>query len=313
MSIFARSVSKNFASAWSLKNHLEKLYPCDVGNYQCDGCSTKFNNRSNLSTHKKTCKGRYISSKEKDQLIQDLHSAFAVSDGKGVTEMTEMMAALRGQMENFSSSISEQSEAVMTEQACGSQRTESGRIESVTNIIDRRANRFYFSDPPGEWIDIRRIGSNSAIDIERPFWIIKIGWNGEQTSRHPAHDKEYGGTSRIIDSLLTPVAAAAEMKIKDRLVNEGKLFSAKHSNKKARDNELIIIKTQAEYAEVVSMAKSVIHIVEEPIRSDMDCLKMWKDKAKYIDAMYKQTEAMAEHANKITKELEDKIHSMKVI
>lgn len=138
-------------------------------------------------------------------------------------------------------------------------------IVSMTGIIDRRKGQFNFSEPPPSWRDIFRLGSKIAPKLREPYWILKLGYNGENTGRHNTHDIEYGDTCRIIDSFISPVAAAAEIRIKDLLLNEGKLFGGLHSSKKTRDTELIIIKSQAEYAEYVQIVQSVILNIEMTI------------------------------------------------
>ena len=52
-----------------LTKHLNRIYKCDEGDYQCEKCTQRFNSSSNLSQHRKTCKGRPLSSAERDKIV----------------------------------------------------------------------------------------------------------------------------------------------------------------------------------------------------------------------------------------------------
>ena len=72
-----------------LTKHLARKYPCDAGKYQCKECRKRFNSSCNLSTHKKTCKGRQISSAEKDKQIENYKTVLAATGNqRGNAEST---------------------------------------------------------------------------------------------------------------------------------------------------------------------------------------------------------------------------------
>ena len=66
-----------FTSNNALEKHLARKKPCDSGKFQCDRCEKKYASSSSLLGHKKNCKGRVLSSSEKDQQIQNLKIALA--------------------------------------------------------------------------------------------------------------------------------------------------------------------------------------------------------------------------------------------
>ena len=108
------------------------------------------------------------------------------------------------------------------------------------------------------------------------------------------------------------MATVAEAKFKDILRNEGKLFSGKHGNKKSRDTELIIVRSQEDYAEYVDNAQKIIAGIEDSIRKDLDSLEIWKEKTKIIDTLCKQAESMMRHAESVTAALQEKIDRPRV-
>ena len=50
--------SSLFASPSALKRHMKKKNACDVGRLQCQDCAYRCDDHSNMSKHKKTCKGK---------------------------------------------------------------------------------------------------------------------------------------------------------------------------------------------------------------------------------------------------------------
>ena len=68
-----------FDSQWKLNKHLERAFPCDEGDYECEKCNKRYQHQSNLSTHKKKCQGRKMSSQEKDKKIADLETVLAAT------------------------------------------------------------------------------------------------------------------------------------------------------------------------------------------------------------------------------------------
>lgn len=80
---------QNFETKWKLTKHLERLYPCDAGKHQCQKCLKKFAHLSNLSAHRKTCKGREMSSSEKDEKIQNLETVLAATGNQRPSTSTD--------------------------------------------------------------------------------------------------------------------------------------------------------------------------------------------------------------------------------
>ena len=70
-----------FFSNRNLKNHLNRKYPCDVGKFQCEKCSHRFNSSCNLSTHRKICTGRLLTFAEKE----DQHEATKIALAEAIS------------------------------------------------------------------------------------------------------------------------------------------------------------------------------------------------------------------------------------
>ena len=315
----------------SLESHLGQKISCDDERrkFPCknEGCVNKSTSRQARSIHMKTCEGPKQNKEEIKQanlnmklLITDLQTEVATlkipekfvapEQQAREKEMQSIFSNLLSEISDLSVDLSRKVEASPTIRLQPLElKPQSSSIVSATDIIDRRSNQFYLCDPPGEFSDLKKIGdkNNEIISIEQPFWVIKIGWNGENTGRQQGHDREYGGISRVIDSLVTAVAAAAELKIKDRLINEGKLYSGLHSNKKSRDNELIVIKSQQEYTEYVELARKIIAEVEDSVRCDVGGLRILKSNMGIMKNMCRQMEAMVSNAQAQAKSIEDKI------
>ncbi len=319
-----------FDKKHNLTKHLDQKIPCDspLRTYACmnDYCSLKFTSRQSRHNHFKTCKPRVLTSEaikenaEMTKLISSLREEIislkipqkfvAPEQQAREKEMQSIFSNLLSEIGDLSVDLSRKVETSPTIRLQPLElKPQSSSIVSATDIIDRRSNQFYFCDPPGEFSDLKRVGDNSneIISIEQPFWVIKIGWNGENTGRQQGHDREYGGISRVIDSLVTAVAAAAELKIKDRLINEGKLYSGLHSNKKSRDYELIVVRSQQEYTEYVDLARKIIAEVEDSVRCDVGGLRILKSNMGIMKNMCRQMEAMVSNAQAQAKSIEDKI------
>lgn len=292
-----KECGQQFEKKQNLNKHLAQKIPCDSERriFGCTNsfCKQKFTSRQSRHIHLKTCKPKETKETLKEENIN----------------MSEMLTTLRQQIDNF---FTTNGDATQTLTADTLTVVPNSRIASVTKVIDRRSNQFYFCHPPGKWSDIRRVGDKSKTNIKTDdtSFILKIGYNGNETGRHTTHDSEFGDTCRIIDSLVTPASAVAETKIKDMLRNDGKLFSGLHGNKKTRDTELIIVKSQEDYREYVELAQRVIFDIEGSMRNDLETLETWKEKTRQIEALCRQTEAMVAHANHVTTQLEDRVKCM---
>ena len=316
-----------FDNMSNVNAHLAQKIPCDspARKYPCpnENCCWKFTSRQSKFNHLKTCTNgketketlKQANSNMKETISNMSQEIQALKEQPNnqqqqQPEMQSMIINLLKELGNLSTGFSNHAASFKSPSPIPlKEKEQQSGIVSATDIIDRRSNQFYFCDPPGEFFNLKIVGdkSNNIITFEEPFWVIKIGYNGEKTGRQIGHDKEYGGISRVIDSLMTPVAAAAELKIKDLLMNEGKLYSGLHSNKKSRDTELIIVRSQKDYTEYVEMARTVVRNLEDGIRNDMEGLKRLKGNMEIMDSMCKQMEAMVESTKNQAIEIEEKI------
>ena len=162
-------------------------------------------------------------------------------------------------------------------------------LKSVTNIIDTRKTQCYFILPKGGWKDLTIIGQrgeDAVAKLSSTSRIIKFGFCGYETGRHDGHTREYGGVSRILDSILTQVATAAELKFKDWLRNEGRLLSGMHQYKSTNDTELLEVNSQEEYEYLVSVWQGIIRELEDSV-TPME-VELERQKTKQAEEITKQ-------------------------
>ena len=316
-----KGCEKTFDGNANLRKHLDQKIPCDseLRRYPChnEGCKHKSVSRQNRRTHMQTCKVGKLDAEpqtidEWRKANEDLSKRIAslLSNQNSVTHAQKPIASL-SELEPESASVHNEKQDIININSVSIAFSAESRllVRSVTDRVDRRSGQFYFTLPPGSWTEIRKIGEKTNLVLSELFLVIKIGYNGENTGRHNKHDAEFGGTSRILDSLVSPVAAAAELKIKDRLINDGKLFSGKHANKKIRDNELIIITSQTEYEEYVALAQKTIKDIESSITSADICMyNEWKQKVHMLREMFSETQSLLTQAEQVTNDFEDKLN-----
>ena len=135
-------------------------------------------------------------------------------------------------------------------------------LTSVTGIIDIRSPQVYLRETDGRFADVHPVGRPNMIvepELLKSFRILKLGSQG-CTNRQKEHKRTFRD-SRLLDSFLTPAHTLVESKVKDTLKNDRRLYEGLYAGKTVRDKELVLVKTQEEYEEIVAIIQSAMKAV----------------------------------------------------
>lgn len=160
----------------------------------------------------------------------------------------------------------------------------------MDNLIDLRKMQIYVRRIYGVFKDLHPIGHPElAIPPaeQDQLAIAKLGFQGDNTGRQMVHSSTFKN-SKIIDSCFTSTSGS-EQKLKDVLLNEGKLYEGLHCDKNAKDTELVVFKTQPEYENFIKLTCKVIAETECTQELALAC-----EKTKQADAEARKAEADAE-------------------
>lgn len=228
------------ATKQALQRHLDKKFPCDAGQYVCDGCGKHFTTRSSLCDHKRdTCKGRTFS---KAQLLQQ------------VIELTKSLKAIE---------INTEKAIVLYRQA-----EDSDEHDIHEDIIDSSQPSVLYVRPDLHLVtvgdsDVKHpqiyfIEAGTALQPLSPVQgiIVKFGETESPYTRFSTHDNDYEG-GRLIDSIRCVNPRAVEKEFKKWMKCTKQLIKAKTARKDTIDTELFVVKSQEEYAAFVRKAKEL--------------------------------------------------------
>ena len=127
------------------------------------------------------------------------------------------------------------------------------RLRSVTDSINTHVSGLYFGVPERTWAMLKPLNpsySPSLLAVERAeMTVIKFGMKRGDTDRTEQHCTAFQGFY-LLDHVPTEHMAEVEDLLKAWLRNEGLLFEGLHENRKARDTELTVVVTQADYTRV---------------------------------------------------------------
>ena len=143
------------------------------------------------------------------------------------------------------------------------------RLRSVTDSINTHVSGLYFGVPERTWAMLKPLNpsySPSLLAVERAeMTVIKFGMKRGDTDRTEQHCTTFQGFY-LLDHVPTEHMAEVEDLLKAWLRNEGLLFEGVHENRKARDTELTVVVTQADYARVVERTLLLIKQVDDKKR-----------------------------------------------
>ena len=140
------------------------------------------------------------------------------------------------------------------------------RLRSVTDSINTHVSGLYFGVPERTWAMLKPLNpsySPSLLAVERSeMTVIKFGMKRGDTDRTEQHCTAFQGFF-LLDHVPTEHMAEVEDLLKAWLRNEGLLFEGVHENRKARDTELTVVVTQADYERVVERTLLLIRQVDD--------------------------------------------------
>ena len=132
------------------------------------------------------------------------------------------------------------------------------RLASATDVLDLRAPQVYFRQVFSGFGDVRPVGRPGAPAVDTASYaVVKFGQHGEGSGRQARHAAAFPG-SRLLDSSLTLAYSHVEQKARDRWLAEGLLHSGRHEAKAARDTELLLFRSQADYERAVQTVAGLI-------------------------------------------------------
>ncbi len=201
-------------SSKDLSKHLSRKYPCDGGKFQCKECDKRFNSACNLSTHKKTCKGRYLSRtvlEEKASKVHDLEQEIASLNSKIFVDDLENEAA-DDDIQEVNNDIEMPSPLLKTPKLS---------LETIEDT-DIKNNQVYFFE----------CGPLLKPFVDTEAVLIKFGSTDQPYTRLSTHKRDFGG-GRLIDSILTNNPKSVESDLKKWLRITGKTVKCK-TDKKAQ-------------------------------------------------------------------------------
>ncbi len=172
-------------------------------------------------------------------------------------------------------------------------------LRSVTDSINTHVSGLYFGVPERTWALLKPLNpsfSPSLLAVERAeMTVIKFGMKRGDTDRTEQHCTAFQGFY-LLDHVPTEYMAEVEDLLKAWLRNEGLLFEGLHENRRARDTELTVVVTQADYARVVERALLLIRQVDDKKRRLLgvgECAREEEARARREDARARQEEAKA--------------------
>lgn len=170
-------------------------------------------------------------------------------------------------------------------------------IESTTGFIDMRCAQNYFRLTDSSlWSHVHPCGRPDLVlspEELAKYAVIKTGSNGESTGRQPTHELALKG-SKLLDSVPTKFYAYVEQKARDIWKNMNQLYEGTHAGKTSRDTELLLVQSQMEYNDRLSLIQRLV--AEAEGKGTNVELKLQIEKTKQSENEAKKAEAEARKA-----------------
>ena len=170
-------------------------------------------------------------------------------------------------------------------------------LVSVTNMIDMDIAQVYIRLlPVDKCSDVWPVGRPDlklTADELAMCYIIKLGYQNTNTSRQSNHTTTMRD-SQLIDSFPTDFPFVVERKVKKHLKNRQQLYEGQFEGKASRDTELVVFRSQEEYAEFV-------HTLQGFVAQATQTPAKWAHEQKIAEYQYLTTEA---EARKVEAQLE---------
>lgn len=209
---------KEFRCKADLAKHRTKKYKCNEGNFPCRLCNKRFRHQPARCTHEKTCKGPKVNKKTALLL-------------KRIQDLEQQ------QRDNAVEASTSEEASPIEIQPVG-----------VAHIADCIKPQVYFGVPGPLLKPVEPVADNKTL--------IKIGSSDSYPRRHTEHSADFG-SFQLLDSIVTNNPKYVENKLKDYLKVKHPMIKCKSTNKKYTDTEIIVIETQAEYEQIIMVAKKL--------------------------------------------------------
>ena len=179
-------------------------------------------------------------------------------------------------------------------------------LQSVTNVVDMRSYQLYFRVLSGKFNNVHPVGRPDLIISDEELTVLKIVKFGSmgQTNRQGEHQHAFKG-SKLLDSCITLSYTHVEMLFKDMLRDQTLLYEGQHDTKKSKDTELLVIRSQEEYAKFVSIVQTIVANVdgETEVMNEMPLeLRLAIEATKQAEEATKQAEEATKQAEEATKQ-----------
>ncbi len=242
---------------------MSKKFPCDKGRLQCPTCRYKCNDHSNMSKHKKRCRGRviprYILEQNQDTRIAQLN-----------LEIEELKKRLNPQ-DRESDTIAEAAEDICDLRLSSSLPT---NIKRATWVNDHLEDLMTIgeTDVKHKQVYFFVCGPNLFPFEDQKGIPIKIGSTDDTYTRISTHIRDFGG-GYLIDSVLTNNPKTVEHDLKQWLKATGRFVKCQAQSKSSIEKEVFAARSQADYRFIVTKAVEFM----EDYKRDVETLSVCQD------------------------------------
>lgn len=96
-------------------------------------------------------------------------------------------------------------------------------------------------------------------------FLVKLGSSRHMVDRCETHRRDYGGFT-LLDSVVTLFPEVVEDRLKQVLKIQGRLISCRTPKKSCNDTEILVIKTQEDYVELVLLVQDIARNYENEVK-----------------------------------------------
>jgi hypothetical protein len=176
-------------------------------------------------------------------------------------------------------------------------------IESAGFNKNVLGNQLYFGIPGNKLVFEKSLDGGFGVK----FGITR---EGNERNRFKDHVAEYGGF-RILDCLQCKYPDLLETKIKHMVKIQSRQVFGKAENKTYRDTELVFVRDQEEYNDLVYAAKELVDSINQQENDQIEIV-LAKEKTRQAEEQTKQAEAQWKQAEEQTKQEREKTRQLEL-
>ncbi len=236
------------------KRHLERKIKCNAGKYKCQ-CGHTSNDRSNMSKHKKICKGKRVPRSVLEQGQQK------------VADLEREVADLKKQLEQSGDveeefEIESEDDDEIQDPLC-EERPRGFDLQSIGDIDAKNNQVYFFECGPAV---------KPFVTIKEGV-LVKFGSTDGPYKRITTHIRDHEG-GRLLDSILTNNPKAVEADLKKYMKLAGRIVACKTPKKPGCETEVFLAVTQEDYAKIVQKTKDFV----EEYKKNVELLSVYQDR-----------------------------------